>query len=86
MSPVPLWKRFWLLFTAIWVAVSLLHALTLATLADQVPGDRLAMILLGTVLVPAALYGFGRVWEWVDGRRRRGRDPSANQAEPGGRQ
>lgn len=72
----PLWARFWLLFTAIWVAVSLLHALTLATLSDEVPGDRLAMLLLATVLVPAALYGFGRAWEWVYRKRRRGRRPS----------
>lgn len=84
MSPVPLWKRFWLLFTAIWVAVSLLHALTLATLSDEVPGDRLATLLLAMVLVPAALYGFGRAWEWVDGKRR-GRGDAADQAEGVGR-
>lgn len=82
----PLWTRFWLLFTAIWVAVSLLHALTLLTLAEEAPEDRLATLLLATVLVPAALYGIGRAWEWVHGKRRRGRGPSANQAEPGGRQ
>ncbi len=69
MSPVSLWVRFWFLFTAIWVVVSLLHALTLLTLAEGVPGDRLATLLLATFLVPGALYAIGRFWEWVRGRR-----------------
>lgn len=58
-----LWRRFWLLFAAIWAAVSLLHALTLATLAEEVPGDRLWNLLLATILVPAALYALGWAWE-----------------------
>lgn len=70
----PLWKRFWLLFAAIWVAVSLLHALTLITLADQLQVERLATILAATVLVPAALYGIGFAWEWIRENRRRGRE------------
>lgn len=65
---MPLWRRFWLLFTAIWVVVSLLHALTLVTLADDAPGDRLVNLLLATVVVPAVLYAAGWVWE----RLRRG--------------
>lgn len=68
----PLWKRFWLLFAAIWVAVSLLHALTLATLADEVPGDRLWNLLLATILVPAALFALGQAWEWLRASRRQG--------------
>lgn len=72
MSPVPLWMRFWFLFTAIWVVVSLLHAITLVTLAEEVPGDRLAMILLATVLVPGVLYAIGRAWEWFRATRRQG--------------
>jgi len=63
VAPLPLWKRFWLLFTAIWVAVSLLHALTLVTLGEDVPQDRLVNLLLATVLVPAAIYGIGWAWE-----------------------
>lgn len=66
---MPLWMRFWLLFTAIWVVVSLLHALTLVMLADEVPGDRLVTLLLAMFLVPGALYAVGRFWEWVRGRR-----------------
>lgn len=72
MSPAPLWMRFWLLFTAIWVVVSLLHALTLATLADEAPGDRLWMLLLATILVPAVLYALGRAWERFRATRRQG--------------
>jgi len=64
-----LWKKFWLLFTAIWVVVSLLHVLTLVTLADEVPGERLANLLLATVLVPGVLYAVGWLWAWI----RRGR-------------
>jgi len=64
-----LWKRFWLLFSAIWVVVSLLHALTLVTLGDNESQDRLASLLLATVLVPAVFYGIGWVWEMI----RRGR-------------
>lgn len=68
----PLWKRFWLLFAAIWVAVSLLHALTLVTLAEKMPGERLGTLLLATVLVPGALYAIGRAWEWFRATRRQG--------------
>lgn len=70
MSPVPLWTRFWLLFTAIWVVVSLLHVLTLFALTDEVPGDRLWTLLLATILVPAVLYALGRAWEWFRATRR----------------
>jgi hypothetical protein len=63
-----LWKKFWLLFTAIWVAVSLLHVLTLVMLGDEVPRERLEMLLLATILVPAVLYSAGWLWE----RLRRG--------------
>lgn len=67
---MPLWKRFWLLFSAIWIVVSLLHALTLVTVGDDVPQDRLGTLLLATVLVPAVFYGLGSLWEVV--RRNRG--------------
>lgn len=69
MAAWALWKKFWLLFTAIWVVVSLLHVLTLVTLADEVPGERLANLLLATVLVPGVLYSVGWLWAWI----RRGR-------------
>lgn len=68
VAAAALWRKFWLLFTAIWVAVSLLHVLTLVTLGDEVPRERLEMLLLATVLVPAVLYGAGWAWE----RLRRG--------------
>lgn len=68
--PMPLWRRFWLLFTAIWVVVSLLHVLTLAMADDEPRQERLTMLVLLTVLVPAALYGIGRLWESLSGRGR----------------
>lgn len=69
--PMPLWRRFWLLFTAIWVVVSLLHVLTLAMADGEPQQERLTTLVLLTVLAPAALYGIGRLWESLT---RRGRD------------
>lgn len=68
---MPLWRRFWFLFTAIWVVVSLLHVLTLAMADGEPPQERLTMLVLLAALVPAVLYGIGRVWESLT---RRGRD------------
>ena len=55
----PLWKRFWILFTAIWVLVALLNALTTLAFVDEIPPDRLLTLLAVAVGVPAALYAIG---------------------------
>jgi hypothetical protein len=60
---MPLWKRFWLLLSLMWVVVSLLHVATLFAFEDSVTKDKLATLLLATVLVPAVLYGIGCLWE-----------------------
>jgi hypothetical protein len=68
-APMPMWKRFWILFTAIWVFVALLNALTTLAFAEEIPPDRLPTLLGVAIVVPAALYALGRLWD----RLRRGR-------------
>jgi len=67
---MPLWKRFWILFTVIWVLVALLNAITLIVFEEEVPQGRLEMLLLAAILVPAVLYAAG----WLRDRIRRERD------------
>jgi hypothetical protein len=66
--PMPLWKRFWILFTVIWVFVDLLNALTTLAFAEEIPPDRLLTLLAVAVVVPATLYAIGSLWDWL--RRR----------------
>jgi hypothetical protein len=64
---MPLWKRFWILFTAIWLFVALLNAVTTIAFAEEIPPDRLLTLLAVAVVVPAALYAVG----WLRDRLRR---------------
>jgi uncharacterized membrane protein len=66
---MPLWKRFWILFTVIWVFVALLNALTTLAFAEEIPPDRLLTLLCMAVAVPAVLYAAG----WLRERLNRGR-------------
>jgi hypothetical protein len=67
---VALWKRFWLLFTVMWVVVAALHVATILAFSDEVEHERALWSALFGVLVPAALYLLLFTWqEW----RRRGR-------------
>jgi len=66
-SPMPVWKRFWILFTAIWVFVALLNALTTLAFAEEIPPGRFATLLAVAIGVPAALYAVG----WLRDRLRR---------------
>lgn len=60
-----MWKKWWLLFSVIWVVVAALQvALILAT--SEEPEKALQPALLG-VAVPAALYLIG--WLWIRLRR-----------------
>jgi len=67
-APMPLWKRFWILFTVIWVFVALLDALTTLAFAEEIPPDRVLTLLAVAVVVPAALYAVGWLRDWL--RRR----------------
>ena len=66
-TPMPMWKRFWILFTAIWIFVALLNALTTLAFAEEIPPDRLPTLLAVAVVVPAVLYAVG----WLRDRLRR---------------
>ena len=68
---MPLWKRLWLLFTVVWVAVAVLNIFTIAAFGDN-PADaviRPFMVMLG---VPALAYAIA--WIIVRLRQRSGRD------------
>jgi uncharacterized membrane protein YbhN (UPF0104 family) len=66
--PMALWKKFWILFTVIWVFVALLDALTTLAFAEEIPPDRVLTLLAVAVVVPAALYAVGWLRDWL--RRR----------------
>jgi hypothetical protein len=73
-APMPMWKRFWILFTAIWVLVALLNVLTTLAFAEEIPPDRLLTLLAVAVVAPAALYAVG----WLRDRLRlRGKSPKS---------
>lgn len=58
-----LWKRFWLLFSVMWVVVAGLHVATILAFSDEIEHRRAAWSALFGVLVPAVLYGVGWIWE-----------------------
>ena len=58
-----LWKRFWLLFTVMWVVVAGLHVATILAFSDEVEHGRAWTSAGFGVLVPAAAYAIGFIWE-----------------------
>ena len=60
-----LWKKFWLLFTVMWVVVAALHVVTILATADEIEHPRAQWSALFGVLVPAVAYAAGWVWEKV---------------------
>ncbi len=71
---MPIWKRFWILFTAIWLLIALMNMATVFVFAEKVDAARLLQQVIVVVLVPAALYAVGALRDHV---RRRGRPPAA---------
>jgi hypothetical protein len=67
---MPIWKRFWILFTAIWLLMALLSAATMIAFAENIEADRMIKLLAGAVLVPAALYAAGSLQYRFRKRRR----------------
>jgi len=59
---VPLWKKLWLLFTAIWVIVAGLNAMAIVAFSEGAERDKAALPIAFGVLVPAVLYGLGLLW------------------------
>ncbi len=68
---MPLWKKFWLLFTVMWVVVAGLHVMTILAFSDEVEHGRAVTSAVFGVLVPAALYLIGWIWEKIN----RGQSP-----------
>ena len=66
---MPLWKRFWLVFTVIWVVVTALQAVTILAIGEEPPEKAVRPIVLALV-VPALAYLL--IWGWV---RLRGKSP-----------
>jgi ABC-type dipeptide/oligopeptide/nickel transport system permease component len=65
----PLWKKFWLLFTVIWVIVTGLHIGTIVAFSEDAAEQRKAPILLVlAVSVPVVVYLLA--WAWASWRRR----------------
>lgn len=67
---MPLWKKLWLLFSAIWVGVAALNVFTILAFGENPAGAAIRPLVL-MVAVPAADYALG----WMGERmRRRGRN------------
>ena len=66
----PLWKKFWLLFTVIWVIVAGLHIATIVAFSEDVAEQRkVPVLLLLAVCVPALVYLLA--WGWAAWRGRK---------------
>ena len=58
---MPLWKRFWLLLSVIWVVVSGLNAATIVAFSPDEAEKAWRPIALG-IAVPAVAYAIGWLW------------------------
>jgi hypothetical protein len=57
------WKKFWLLFTVIWVVVSGLSAFTIVAFGEEIEREKAIQPIFLGVAVPAVLYLIGLLWE-----------------------
>jgi hypothetical protein len=58
-----LWQKLWLLFTVIWVIVAALNVASILAFGDEVEPQKALWPAFFGVLVPAAVYGLGWLWE-----------------------
>ena len=56
-----MWRKFWLLFTIIWMVVTALQVFTLLAFSEE-PEKVWQPLALG-VAVPAVAYALGWIWE-----------------------
>jgi lysylphosphatidylglycerol synthetase-like protein (DUF2156 family) len=66
-APLPLWKKFWLLFAAIWAFLGVLQSATIFFLSDE-PQKALRPLWLA-LAVPALVYAVLAIWQRL--RRKR---------------
>ena len=57
-----LWQKLWLLFSAIWVVVAAINAITILALADEVERPKAAWPIGMGIAVPAGTYLL--LWLW----------------------
>lgn len=69
------WKKMWLLFSAIWVIVALLNIMTILAFADEVEHRKALVPMALGVLVPAAAYALGWLWDTLRKRKKSGHRP-----------
>ena len=58
-----LWKKFWLLFTVIWLLVAALNIATIIAFSEDFTPDKILRPLLLAFAVPAVAYGFAWLWD-----------------------
>ena len=73
--PIALWKKFWLLFTVIWVTVAALNVASILAFSDEVEQGKAAQPALYGVAVPAALYLV--LWAWSRFKNRKSKKSPA---------
>ena len=66
------WRKFWLLFTVIWVVVSGLNVATILAFSEE--HEKAWRPLLLMIAVPPVLYLLGVAWERLRGKRSRPAD------------
>lgn len=67
---MPVWKRFWILFTAIWLLIALMNVATVFAFGEKVDAAKLLQQLAVAILVPAAFYAVGALRDHLRKRRR----------------
>jgi hypothetical protein len=68
--PIFLWRKFWLLFTVIWLVVAALNVFSILAFAEgELDREKVWMPLAFGILVPAALYLVGLLWETLIRRK-----------------
>jgi hypothetical protein len=58
-----LWQKLWLLFTVIWVIVAALNVVSILAFGDEVEPRKALWPAFFALVVPAAAYGLGWLWE-----------------------
>ena len=69
------WKKFWLLFTVIWVVVSGLSAFTIVAFGEEIEREKAIQPIFLGVAVPAVLYLIGLLWEHWKRKHNSGTEP-----------
>lgn len=56
-----MWRKWWLLFTVIWVVVALIQVGSILAFSEEL--DKALQPLALALAVPAVLYALGWIWE-----------------------